>query len=115
MNESPIFARTHDLLLWLIPRTLRFPKEQRFVLARRLQDRALDLQEVLLAAALGSGEARESALARADIVLAQLRYHLRLALELAVLDTRQYAHVTGMVTEIGRMLGAWRKKATMAR
>ena len=58
MNESPIFARTHDLLLWLIPRTLRFPREQRFVLARRLQDRALDLQEALLAAAVGHGAAR---------------------------------------------------------
>lgn len=114
MNDSPIFARTHDLLLWLIPRTLRFPKEQRFVLARRLQDRAMDLQEHLLAAALGRGVVRSAALAHADITLAQLRYQLRLAEELALLDRSQYAHAAGLVTEIGRLLGAWRKQADPA-
>lgn len=114
MNDSPVFARTHDLLLWLIPRTLRFPKEQRFVLARRLQDRAMDMQEQLLAAALSRGPARQTALAHADIALAQLRYHLRLAQELELLDRSQYAHVAGLVTEIGRLLGAWRKKAETA-
>ena len=38
MKESPIFARTHDLLLWLLPHTMGFPRSQRFVLTRRVQD-----------------------------------------------------------------------------
>jgi hypothetical protein len=110
MKESPIFARTHDLLVWLIPHTLRYPKEQRFVLARRLQDTALDLQEQLLEAGLSHGAAQKAALARADITLAKLRYHLRLAQELALMDQSQYAHVAGLVAEIGRLLGGWMKK-----
>jgi hypothetical protein len=32
MEESPIFTKTYDLLLWLIPTTQKFPKDQRFVL-----------------------------------------------------------------------------------
>jgi len=114
MKESPIFVKTHELLLWLIPRTLRFPREQRFVLVRRLQDTALDLQEKLLEAALSRGRTQRSALYKADVILAQLRYHLRLAQELALLSERQYAHAARLVTEIGRLLGAWRKKATSA-
>lgn len=114
MKESPIFARTHDLLLWLIPRTLRFPKEQRFVLARRLQDTALDLQERLLEAGLSKGHERKVALARADVTLAKLRYHLRLAQELALISQDQYAHAAGLVAEIGRLLGAWMKEAVPA-
>lgn len=114
MKESPIFARTHDLLLWLIPRTLRFPREQRFVLARRLQDTALDLQERLLEAALNKGREQREALIQGDVTLAKLRYHLRLAHELNLLSERQYAHVAGLVAEIGRLLGAWIKKATPA-
>lgn len=114
MKESPIFARTHDLLLWLIPCTLHFPREQRFVLARRLQDTALDLQERLLEAALNKGNGRRAALTQADVTLAKLRYHLRLAQELDLLSERQYAHAAGLVAEIGRLLGAWMKKAAPA-
>jgi len=113
MKESPIFAKTHELLLWLIPRTLRFPREQRFVLARRLQDTALDLQERLLEAALSTGRAQRAALNRADITLAKLRYHLRLAQELALLSERQYVHAARLVAEIGRLLGGWKKKGAV--
>jgi hypothetical protein len=44
MQESPIFTRTHDLICWLIPLTVKFPRSQRFVVAGRLQQRALDFQ-----------------------------------------------------------------------
>ncbi|GAB4570374.1 MAG: hypothetical protein Kow0047_23960 [Anaerolineae bacterium] len=114
MKDSPIFAKTHELLLWLIPSTLRFPREQRFVLARHLQDTALDLQEQLLEAALSTGRAQRAALKRADVALAKLRYHLRLAQDLALLSERQYAHAARLVTEIGRLLGGWMKGAASA-
>ncbi len=111
MKESPIFARTHDLLLWLIPQTLKFPREQRFVMAQRVQDTALDLQEELLEAALSKGRRQTQLLAQADITLARLRFHLRLCHELKLLEVSQYHHVANMVTEIGRLLGGWRKSA----
>jgi hypothetical protein len=44
-SESPIFARTYDLLRWLIPLTIKFPRQQRFVLAEALQGCALRLHE----------------------------------------------------------------------
>jgi hypothetical protein len=109
MKESPIFTRMHDLLLWLIPRTLRFPREQRFVMARRVQDTALDLQELLLEAALSNGRRQAQLLAQADITLAKLRFHLRLCHELQLLDPGPYQHAAERVTEIGRLLGGWRK------
>ena len=52
MNQSPIFTRTYDLLLWLIPRTTKFPREQRFVLGKAVQETALRFQEALIEAAL---------------------------------------------------------------
>jgi hypothetical protein len=36
-EPSPIFVKTYDLLVWLIPITMQFPKSQRFVLALRVQ------------------------------------------------------------------------------
>lgn len=113
MKESPIFARTHDLLLWLIPQTLKFPRSQRFVLAKRVLDAALDFQEHLLEAGLGKGPTRAERLAQADVALAKLRFYLRLCHELQLLSLGQYEHVIRMVTEVGRLLGGWRKSETV--
>jgi len=43
-----IFTRAFDLLTWLLPRWDRLPKEQRFVVTRRLQDAMLDFQGTYL-------------------------------------------------------------------
>ena len=44
MQESPIFTKTYDFLLWLMPATTKFPREQRFLLARFIQETALRFQ-----------------------------------------------------------------------
>jgi len=44
-QQMVIFSRTFDFLDWLIPRTLDFPRSQRFVVTKRLQDAALDFYE----------------------------------------------------------------------
>jgi len=114
MKESPIFACTHDMLSWLIPHTTNhFPRSQRFVMAKRVQDRALDFQELILEAGLSKGSQRAERLAQADIELAKLRFHLRLCHEMRLLSLGQYEHVARMVTEIGRLLGGWRKSAAI--
>jgi len=109
MKESPIFARTYDLLLWLIPQTLKFPREQRFVLAKRVQDTALGFQENLLEAGLRKGAARAERLVESDIALAKLRVYLRLCQELRLFSLGQYEHVIRMVSEVGRLLNGWRR------
>jgi hypothetical protein len=37
VKESPIFTRTYDMLRWLLPATVKFPRQQRFVLAEAVQ------------------------------------------------------------------------------
>lgn len=107
MKESPIFVRIYDLLRWLIPVTIKFPREQRFVLAQALQRTALDLQEQLVEAAYSGRPA--PLLQRADITLAKLRLHLRLCHDLKLLSKGQFSHAVRMVDEVGRLLGGWLK------
>ncbi len=114
MRQSPIFAKTYDLLLWLIPTTTKFPREQRFVLARAVQETALRFQERLLEAGLAQGKAQRRALAQADVELAKLRFYLRLCQDLKLITPRQYQHVAKMVTEVGRLLGGWRQSVRTA-
>jgi len=107
MQESPIFTRTYDLLRWLIPATVKFPRQQRFVLAEALQRTALRFQERLIEAARAGDPL--PALHQADTDLTKLRLYLRLCRDLAVISPGQYAHVVRMVEEIGRLLGGWLK------
>jgi len=41
-GESPAFVKAYDLLKWLLPATAKFPKQQRFVLARRVLEQQPD-------------------------------------------------------------------------
>ncbi len=108
-----IFARTFDLLDWLIPRCNDFPAVQRFAVTKRLQDAALDLQEALYDANSRTGIARLAFLSAADAHLGKLRLYLRLAHRWRWLNDGQYEHVSRMIAEIGRLLGGWIKQTRL--
>ncbi len=110
MSQSPIFVKSYDLLLWLIPRTTKFPREQRFVMARYVQKTALRFQEYLIEAGSLPQKERAQKLAwlnKSDVELTKLRFYLRLCRELELFDAGQHQHVSQMVAEIGRLLGGW--------
>ncbi|MBC8450059.1 MAG: diversity-generating retroelement protein Avd [Chloroflexi bacterium] len=107
MKESPIFTRTYDLLRWLIPATVKFPRHQRFVLAETVQRSALRFQERIIEAALADEPL--PLLRQADVELAKLRTYLRLCCDLQYLSVGQYEHVSRLVAEVGRLLGGWIK------
>ena len=113
MKESPIFTKTYDLLRWLIPMTIKFPRRQRFVLAEALQRTALRFHERLIEAALSPDAL--PLLGQADVDLTKLRFYLRLCSDLDLMSTGQYGHVASMVDEIGRLLGGWIRASSKKR
>lgn len=108
---SPIFARSYDLLLWLIPLTLKFPRQQRFVIAEANQRAALGLHERLIEAAHAQPTALPDALMHADIELDKLRHYVRLSHDLTLMSAGQYEHAATKLAEIGRLLGGWSRTA----
>ena len=108
MQESPIFTKTFDMLAWLLPVSLKFPREHRFVLAQRAQNAAFNFYEAITAASLSAAPVPH--LQQADIELQRLRLYLRLCQRLQFFNAGQYQHISGMLEEIGRLLGGWRKK-----
>lgn len=111
MSESPIFAKTYDLIQWLVPCTTKYSREYRFSLALPTQENAFAVQRCLVAAAK-AGSQRESAanLRQADIELAMLRYKIRLGRDLGMLKNNSYEHASRLIDEIGRLLGGWKRK-----
>lgn len=109
-DEMIVFTRCYDLLAWLMPKAEAFPRAFRFTVTQRLMDAALDTQEALLEAQSQRDGARMAALRKADFALSRLRLYLRLAHHWRWLNAGQYAHVSGLVAEIGRLLGGWLKQ-----
>lgn len=110
MNESPLYSRTHDLLLWLIPQVQKFPRTHRFTLAEHIQRLAMEFQDSLVAAGKENGANRRAWLLKADIQLEQLRAWMRLSQEMGLFTLRQYEHAARQTNEVGRLLGAWIKQ-----
>jgi hypothetical protein len=110
---APLYVRCYDLARWLLERTARFPKGQRFVLAARIEAAAFDLLESV-AIALQEREGRAARLRRADEALTRLRLCVRLAGDLDLVRGSQADFAHGELTEIGRMLGGWRRKEGQA-
>jgi hypothetical protein len=106
-DEMVILTQTRDLLMWLLPCCDKFPRGQRFVVTKRLQDAALDFQESLFDANARSGNARLQHLQAADAHLNKLRLYLRFTYEWRWLTGGQYQHASRMVNDIGKLLGGW--------
>jgi hypothetical protein len=108
VKQSPIFARTYDLVKWLIPLTVKFPRHQRFVLATAMQQTALGLQERLIEAVRLPNTTDH--LQSADVALDKLRFYVRLSHDLGYMSLGQQRHAGQMIAEIGRLLGSWQKR-----
>jgi hypothetical protein len=110
-----IQVRTFDLLAWLLPKTEKFPRIYRHTLTQRMMLTALEFQETLILAQAYRKRDRVKYLRLCDAKLMQLRVYLRLAHLWCWLSDGQYQHVSEIIAEIGKMLGAWLKKETNTR
>ena len=112
MKQSPIFVKTYDLLVWLLGRTGNFSKNERFRMAKRVEDSAFAFHDLLLQAGRLSKERREEKrrlLSRSDVELDRLRFAIRLCRDLQLISFKQYEYCAERLVEIGRLLGGWHK------
>jgi hypothetical protein len=108
MKQSPIFTKTYDFLVWLLNHTKKFPKHERFRMARRLEDTAFEFYDLLIKATRHKRR-KEAILLEADITLEKLRLYIRLSNSCELTTTKQYQYVSKVLLEIGKLLGGWLK------
>lgn len=101
----PAVQKAYDVTKWLIPLVEKFPRSYKFTLGDRIQTTALDLCLALVEGA--HARAKERPLHRADRLLDQLRLLARLSWDLRLISARQYEYLTGLIEELGRMIGGW--------
>jgi len=94
---------------WLLAHTAKFPKSERFRLAKRIEDALFNFHQALTMAVYRPDT--KTHLQNADLHLNLLRAYLRLALELKLTSPNQYRYAAEHIDELGKLLGGWLKKA----
>ena len=110
MKESPIFIKSYELIVWVMQHTVKFPRSQRFLMARRMEEACLELYQQLNRAAKVKTQ-RRAALGEADVAVANLKFHNRLCKDLKLLSFGQYEYLAGGLDEIAHITGQSRVRA----
>lgn len=103
----------YHFLVWLIPTVTKFPKNHKFTLGDRIQGTAIDVLEALIEATYTSDRVQH--LRHANLGIEKLRFLLRLAADLTLLDRRRYEHAARALDETGRLVGGWIKAHAAAK
>jgi hypothetical protein len=109
MSDAPnAITKTYDLLKWLMPAVSKYPKDKRFTLGARIEDKLLSMLELLI----NANYSREKLdyLKKANLDLEVFRHLIRLSFDLRFIDLRRYEYVSREADEIGRLIGGWIKQ-----
>ena len=109
-NLVPVVLKLKDVYgIWqsYLP---HFSKQARHTLGKRIDDTCLNAIEYSFLASYSKNSEKiiliDRAISRVDLV----KILLLLAWESKFLDTKKYTHISGVLEEVGRMLGAWKRQ-----
>lgn len=85
----------------------QFPKSEKHTLAAEMKMSMLNIQRLIIRANLRYY--KKNTLEELDIEKAILMFYLRLSRRLGFLPLKKYEIWTGMLEEIGRLIGGWFK------
>jgi hypothetical protein len=103
-------TKTYDLLKWLMPAVSKFPKDKRYTLGLRIEDKSLIILELLIKANYSKNKL--DLLKTANLEIEILRYLLRLSYELKFINLKSYEYSSQQTNEIGRLVGGWVSQQT---
>jgi len=107
-GESPIFVKCKVFMIWMMQHTANFPRNERFRLAKHIDDALFAFYICLLRAVEGNAQTH---LKEANFCLNQIRFYLQIAVELHYTTSKQYLFASAYTVELGRLIGGWLKKA----
>ena len=106
MSDAPnAIAETYDLLKWLMPVISKFPKDKRYTLGNRIENKLLDILELLLEA--NYSRIKLETLKKTNLELESFRFLIRLSHDLQFINLRRYEFISKETNEIGRLVGGW--------
>lgn len=108
-EELPAITRTHELYTAISKITEKLPALQRQTLGRRIEDSTLQLLELLIMAKNAPRAHKAAYLIKATAVSEIILFHLRTMMVQKLGNDTTLHQLAAKTSEIGRMVGGWRK------
>jgi len=108
---TPVVEKHYQLILWMLPKIANFPKDQRFLMADRIEELLLDILELLIEAVYT--KEKKAILAKVNLKLDVLRFMMRLAKDMKYVNLRSYDFFCQSAIEVGKMVGGWNKASAL--
>lgn len=107
MEELKIMQKTFDMMAYAYKALMQFPKGEKFALATDIK-RCMDtIMERIIEA--NKKYYKKTTLQELDVEVEKLKAYIRLSYNLGFLPPKKYELWSGMVVEIGKMIGGWMK------
>ena len=102
-----ILQKVFDMIQYAYPALAQYPKSEKFSLVTDIKHILDEMLELTIEAQ--KKYYKKTTLQELDVTIAKLKAYLRLSFILKFLPTKKYEVWSGMVVEIGKMLGGWMK------
>jgi hypothetical protein len=86
------------------------PRHSRYTIGTKIDGLFVDTVELILTASYAGREEKLPIIIQAGNKLDSLKLFLQIAWELKALDNKKYLTVSNPLSEVGKMLGGWRKQ-----
>ena len=107
MECPKVITSAYDFIKWAIPHISKFPRNQRYTLGERIENKLFCLLELLIEAQYSKDKA--NALKKANLEIEQMRYLFRLSYDLQLINTKTYELSSRHLLDIGAQVGGWIK------
>ncbi len=111
-NEIPIIVKLSELYKSYYQYLELFPKKDKHSIGIKCEGYIIATLELLLEAGNVPKEQKLALLKKANVKFDALKFFLRTARELKILDNKKYLVLQTHIQEIGRMLGGWLRSLT---
>ena len=108
-EEFKTKQKVYDMMLYAYPALAQFPKSEKYALATDIK-RCMHMLYALCIS-VEKKYYKKNTLQDMDVELATLQGYIRLAQELTFLPFKKYEYWSGLLVEIGKMLGGLIKAA----
>ena len=107
-KEIPLLPKLYDAIVWYSRKLAKYPKTFKYNIGERIMNSFLATLEFVIETQYAS-EKKSAYLRKANIELEKLRFLIRLSKDLQCISLDEYEHVSGLLVEMGKMIGGWEK------
>lgn len=109
IDLPPLVERQFEFCNWIILKVNKFPKDLRYFLGTRIQEKSCLILDNLIKCSLIEKGDKGLLLSEINISIQQLRYQLRLAYQTKGINLRSYHFACKLLLDIGNQVGSWLK------